>query len=305
MLVLRLINLTRNWMKSIRHVLIVGGVHGDELNGVYLINKFEHPSFRAQLQRSHLTTSTLLANPPSIAVRQRYVDMDLNRCFDRHDLENPGLNNQEQQLAKHIYRKIQENPVDFLLDLHTTTANMGLTLILGSDRPLNLLLAAHLSRLNPLVRVLQLTSTHSQERLRSLCPLGFTLEAGPIFKTTLDAHLFFQTEMLVHAILDYLNDWNQGTLNPTPRTLKLYKQISIVEFPCNQDGDVTAMLHPDRQGQDYQPLSPGDPLFIGFDGTDIYYEGEEVVYPVFVHEGAYWEKGIAMYLTTEKEVEVS
>ncbi|MFM6278863.1 MAG: succinylglutamate desuccinylase/aspartoacylase family protein, partial [Dolichospermum sp.] len=51
-------------MKSenkLNRVLIVGGTHGNELTGVYLIKKFE--KFPELINRSNFETLTLLANP--------------------------------------------------------------------------------------------------------------------------------------------------------------------------------------------------------------------------------------------------
>ena len=39
------------------------------------------------------------------------------------------------------------------MDLHSTTANMGVTLIVDNDEPFNLQLAAYLSYVNPSVKV--------------------------------------------------------------------------------------------------------------------------------------------------------
>ena len=62
------------------------------------------------------------------------------------------------------------------------------------------------------------------------------------------------------------------------------------------------MIHPQRQFQDYQPLNPGEPIFITFDGQEIFYEGTSTVYPIFINEAAYYEKGVAMCLTQKKTV---
>jgi aspartoacylase len=62
------------------------------------------------------------------------------------------------------------------------------------------------------------------------------------------------------------------------------------------------MIHPQLQGRDYEELKPGDPLFLTFDGKTIYYEEESSVYPVFINEAAYYEKGIAMCFTRKEQV---
>lgn len=290
-------------MKHVRNVLIVGGVHGNELNGIYLVKTLEQQP--ALLERSHLTATTLLANSDAIHQNRRYVEMDLNRCFDRDDLTNPDLHLHEQQLAKQIYRQVQAQPIDFVVDLHTTTANMGLTLILSSDHPLNVAIAAHLSILSPLVKILLLSPQSATRRLRGLCPLGFTLEAGAIAQGTLDANLFFASRRLIGETLDYWNCWNQGNMPSLPSEATVYEHVQTLDFPRDADGNVIAMVHPDRHGQDYGAIAPGDPLFMGFDGSVIPYDGQDVLYPIFIQESAYWEKGIAMYLTRKKQMPIS
>lgn len=50
-----------------------------------------------------------------------------------------------------------------------------------------------------------------------------------------------------------------------------------------------------------KPLHPGEPIFLSFDGEDIVYEGDSVVYPVFINEAAYYEKGVAMHITQQRQ----
>ena len=290
---------------NIRQALLVGGVHGNELNGIFLVKKFEQPRFRSLIQRSHVTTSTMLANPGAIAICQRYVDMDLNRCFRAKDLDDCSLQGHEQTCAKAIAQTLKHQSPDFVMDLHTTTANMGVTLLLASNHPFNLALAAYLSEGNEWVKVLHVTSTQSDGRLRALCPLGLTLEAGPIAQGSLDARLFFQTEQIIFKILDYINAWNQGQPLTTPDICTIYDHIDTLDFPRSATGDISAMVHPQLHGHDYHALHPGDPLFIDFDGNVTCYEGEKTVYPVFIQESAYLEKGIALYLTTRRQVSIA
>ncbi len=66
------------------------------------------------------------------------------------------------------------------------------------------------------------------------------------------------------------------------------------------------MLHPERLGRDWQPLRQGDPLFLDGEGATLAYVPptgleDRVVWPVFINEAAYGEKGIALSLT-QREV---
>jgi aspartoacylase len=77
-----------------------------------------------------------------------------------------------------------------------------------------------------------------------------------------------------------------------------------VDYPKQQDGKIFAMVHPELQDKDYQALNPGDPMFITFDNKAIVYEGASTVWPIFINEAAYYEKGIAMCLTQRQQINI-
>lgn len=54
---------------------------------------------------------------------------------------------------------------------------------------------------------------------------------------------------------------------------------------------------PSSQDRDFEPLQPGAPIFQMFNGEDVLYQGEPTVYPVFINEAAYYEKGVAFFQT--------
>lgn len=287
--------------KTINRVAIVGGTHGNELTGVYLVKKFEQ--FSHLIQRPNFETVTLLANPQAVEARKRYIDIDLNRCFKPQDLHNPMLVNVEQGRAKEIAKQIQKWNVDVLIDIHSSTANMGLTLILFNEHPFLLGLVAYLSAMNPAVKVLQnKQSAQESPYLRSLCELGFTLEVGSVPQGVLNAELFQQTEELITMILDYIEHYNHGKKVPIPSALTLYQHSGSIDYPRNEDGEIQAMVHPQLQFKDYEVLNPGEPIFLNFDGSVRSYPGKSAIYPVFINEAAYYEKGIAMCLTAKKTV---
>ncbi|MFN6471528.1 MAG: aspartoacylase [Nostoc sp. SerVER01] len=294
-------------MNQMNRVAIIGGTHGNEFTGAYLIQKFAQ--FPELITRSSFETVTLLANPQSFAATRRYLDKDLNRCFLRQDLQNPTLNSYEELQAKSIQSSLASNgdkQADFILDLHSTTANMGLTIILVNTHPFNLKLAAYLSKINPLVKVYYcyFKSVEENPFVNSLCELGFAIEVGPIAQGVLKASLFQQTEELIHVVLDYLEQFNQGEIPTTNETLTLYHHLSVVDYPKKQDGTIFGMIHPQLQDKDYQALNPGDPMFLTFDNKTIVYQGESTVWPVFINEAAYYEKGIAMAFTQKQQLKI-
>lgn len=292
-------------MNQINRVAIVGGTHGNEFTGAYLIQKFAQ--FPHLITRPSFETVTLLANPKAFAAGRRYVEKDLNRCFLKQDLQDQTLSSYEELQAKSIQNRLAsvgDKQADFILDLHSTTANMGLTIILVNSHPLNLQLAAYLSQISPLVKVYRSSFKSIAENpfVNSLCELGFAFEVGPIAQGLLKSTLFQQTEELVYAVIDYLEQFNQGKISPTNAPLILYDHLSVVDYPKKQDGTIFGMIHPELQDKDYQALNPGDPVFLTFDNKTIVYEGESTVWPIFINEAAYYEKGIAMCLTQRQQI---
>ncbi|AVH73908.1 aspartoacylase [Nostoc sp. 'Lobaria pulmonaria (5183) cyanobiont'] len=296
-------------MSQIERVAIVGGNHGNELTGVHLVKKFQqYPNL---INRASFETLALLGNLKAIEEGKRYIEKDLNRCFMNQDLKNPQLSSYEETRAKAIQQILQppNQPfVDVIVDLHSTTANMGLSLIFSDMHPFLLRLGAYLSSINPLVKVCINQQSKEDGYLRCLCELGFVIEVGAVAQNILNAELFQKTEQLIYAVLDYFEGCNQGNVPQTSNHLTLYKYIKTIDYPRSDAcgglrlrGEIQAMIHPQLQFRDYEPLHPGDPMFLTFEGKDIFYEGESTVYPIFINEAAYYEKGIAMYLSQKQE----
>lgn len=292
-------------MNHIKRLAIVGGTHGNELTGVYLVKKFhKYPDL---IKRSSFETISLLGNTQAIALCKRYIEQDLNRCFTGQNLVTDKNLSYEQLRAKEIQKILQpqnQDSVNAIIDLHTTTANMGLCIILGTMHPLLLRLAAHLSAINPFLKVYIHRESKNSGFLRSLSELGLAIEVGAVAQGILNAELFKQTEQLVYSILDFFEECNQGKIPQHNNTLTLYQFFCAVDYPRNENGEIKAMIHPQLQFRDYEPLYPGDPIFLTFENEEILYEGESIVYPIFINEAAYYEKGIAMYFSHKQVINI-
>ncbi len=285
--------------KKIKKVALVGGTHGNEMTGVYLIKKFQkNPQLIA---RNSFDIFTLLGNPRAIEIRQRYVETDLNRCFSQQSLADLNSILYEQKLAQEIANKIKENQTDLIIDLHSTTSQMGLTIIISDGHPFHLQLAAYLSSINPSLKILKYSSSQEDLLLRGLTELGFAIEVGAVAQGVLDGALFQKTEQLVYRLLDGLEKYNQDEHFSRNNSLTLYQVIERIDYP--RDGEeIIAMIHPNLQFKDYQPLNPGEPLFLTFEGETLTYQGEMTVYPVFINEAAYYEKRVAMCFAEKREI---
>jgi len=115
-------------------VAIVGGTHGNEKNGVYLAKYFQ--SSEQARSRPSFESTVILSNVAAIKKNVRYVEEDMNRCFFMKDLANAEHTaTLEARRAKEIdgiigpKRPKLAPAMDFVIDLHNTTANTGVALM--------------------------------------------------------------------------------------------------------------------------------------------------------------------------------
>jgi len=285
-------------MERISKILLCGGTHGNEMTGIRLVQQWMQDP--APIQRPGLDVHLLLANPEAIELCRRYVGFDLNRAFTANllDPKTPALYSDVER-AREINRdfgpKGSEHACDLAIDLHNSTANMGITLILNRLDPALRRISAIIATEYPLVHILfQPEDVDQLPYLPSLAKRDITVEVGPQAHGTLRASLFSQTRAVVLRLLDLIVAWNEETISLTPIPVPVFTQIASVDYPRNADGDVSAMIHPEREGRDFEPVYPGDPLFQSFAGERIPWQGPHALWPCFLGEAAYLEKHIAL-----------
>ncbi len=102
-------------------ILIIGATHGNELLGTKLYA-------RLLQRRSPLLENIdfVIGNPRAFTVKQRYIDDDLNRSYQRAGDE------YEVHRAREIKRYIELTKPDLVLDMHTTNCVQLNCLIVGS-----------------------------------------------------------------------------------------------------------------------------------------------------------------------------
>ncbi len=293
---------------SIKKIAITGGTHGNELTGVYLINKFKkNPNL---VERDSFETIFMHTNLGAMKQCTRYVDIDLNRTFVTKDLSDPTKYCYEDILAKNINEKLgpkgSTNPnVDFIVDLHSTTSDMGLSIVIDNDNKLTWQVAAYIKAMEPKLHIFRWKGdTKEVSFVNSISKDGFAIEVGPIPQGVLRADLFFETEKLVQKILDFFEKYNNNTLDKIPNEIEIYDYIKLLDFPRDEDGEINATVHPNLQDNGYFKLNKGDPVFITLDGEVINYEENDEVYALFINEAAYYEKGFAMCLTKKEVIKI-
>ena len=289
-------------MEKLKNILVVGGTHGNEMTGISLLQYWANSDY---LQRPGLNIDTLLANPQATQLGRRYVDYDLNRAFTKELLDKSNETRSEDiKRAREIAEIYSENGSkfwpDMVIDIHNSTANMGLTLIINNPHPITRSIVAHLAQEFPMVKILQEPILgDNNPYLASIGKLDLTVEIGPQPHGTLNADLFFSTEKLVQRVLDLIVQYNENKLPLASLETTYFEQSDAVDYPRNSKHELDAMIHPNLWGADYQALEKGAKVFVDFSGNAIQWKGE-TTWPCFIGEVAYLEKIIAFIKTDKK-----
>lgn len=298
-------------LNKINTVTIVGGTHGNEYTGIYLLKKWrKSPNL---LSRKGIDVSTLFANTNAFRDNRRYLDCDLNRQFTIPDLDNSELSNYEQSRAKAINAELgpknsasQKTNTDFIIDLHNTTSNMGPSLILLQSDDFNLKLAAYVKMHMPEAVIIMEDQKPLAEQayLCSIAPQGVIVEIGPQPQSVIRQDIMDWMEAMTGHILDYVSLQSSNALPELPATVDMFEYTETLKLPMDEQGGRIGMVHKNVQDQDFKPLHPGAPIFTLFEGGELNWEGDYVAYPHFINEAAYYDNNLAMSLSKKVVVEV-
>lgn len=317
----------------VKTLCISGGTHGDELHGVYLVKNWLKTDCHChEIKRSSFRTHTVLCNPRATEKCVRYLDVDLNRQLTPENIfsseEQKGETPYEVKRARELYFQFQDDTtggkgVDFWLDLHNTTANMGPCFILTHSSPFSLHIAAHVQSEFPEIHILELegifekvvfkneqqgreaarpqVSTLLTGSVSSLGKEGFALEVGPLSHGTLNATMYNFTKEIICCLLDAVEEFNRGR-EFEEKAIEVFKFLGPVHYSSDAEGEISAILYPDLNGKDWKPLNPGDPLFLSFSGEVIPFQGDHTVWPVFINEAVYFRNKIALAVTMKQNI---
>lgn len=289
--------------KPIR-IAVVGGTHGNERGGILVVEEMrrrpEAWSFPG------LSIETFLGNPAAIAANRRYLEKDLNRCFGPVGPDSGHEGCLEERRAREIRELLVPGgePFDLVIDLHNTTAQMGVTWILTSARPWPWCLGARAQETDPDVNLYFTPETQeSNVFLPSLGREEITLEIGSAIHGT-PVHWAYEAALgqvrLILETLASLPEDHDPVADLRGRDFPYYLEGETVDYPRAPDGTPCGVVHRDLLGRDYLPVVAGDCLFHDLHaGSTLRHEGE-TFWPVFVAEAAYVEKGIAFVKTTRR-----
>lgn len=279
--------------KVIRKVAVVGGTHGNERLGVELIRQYTADS--SSIQRRTFSTSFLLANPAAVNANRRFVSEDLNRQFTGYMIGNTALASSsvegkqaevinsllgpkrlnalpslsspssDQQLPQSSEEQ-QLPGSDFIIDLHSSTANTGLVaMISGIRHDFFARRIAH--RLTTAIPELRVTSSPGNKgdsySLDSVSPSGLAFEVGPLAHGTIDYDLLNKSRLLVSQTLDAIEEYNLAILNEArannhPDTDTRLVSVDYAPLAIDRKS-FPGMIHYERVGQVTYPERPLSP----------------------------------------------
>lgn len=297
-------------LPALRRVAICGGTHGNEMTGVYLVPELERQQKEKGDAAWSVPLTTVLSNPRAIKACSRYIDKDLNRCFTSPILSSPISEDtpyeiqRAQELNSLLGPKGSEDAVDIIIDLHNTTANMGLSIISYEwSNSVCFQIFKHLQDkiTNVPVRLVLINVPPVEAfSLESVAKCGVSLEVGPQPQGVVRADIFNIMKQGVDAVLDWTETFNSGK-KIEGGEVEVYLMQKSMDYPRDpKTGKPTAAIHPQLQDQDFCLLQRGDPVFLTFSGETLSYEEEEPLHPLFINEAAYYEKGIAFHLARKK-----
>jgi aspartoacylase len=283
-------------------VLVVAGTHGNERNAPWLLEHWRaHPG---SLASAGLELALVIGNPEAHAGNRRYLDRDLNRSFDPALLADASRSEREVARAHQLLDQHGPEgqwPCRAVLDLHSTTSAMGNSLVVYGRRPEDLALAAGIQHMLGLPVYLHEADQAQTGFLVERWSCGLVIEVGPVPQGVIQQRICRQTQLALEAALAVLAQAAEGALRLPPR-LVVHRHLGSLDLPRGADGNPLACLDGSRQHRDWWPLRSGEPLFRSAHGEALPYivppeRVDEPVWPVFVNEAAYGEKGIALSFT--------
>ncbi|MGF1682244.1 aspartoacylase [Photobacterium minamisatsumaniensis] len=292
---------------TIDTVAIVGGTHGNEFSGIYLLRKWQQsPSL---VKRETFATETVFANPKAFEENKRYLDCDMNRQFGLGDLDDDNLANYEQSRAKVLNAQLGPKgnaKTDFIIDLHNTTSNMGPSLILLQSDAFNRQLGAYVKMQMPdaVVVLEDQVSVEEHYFLSSITSQGVIVEVGPQPQSVIRQDILDWMDEMTSHILDFVDLYNQDCLPELPASYEAFKYHETLKLPEDESGERAGMVHRAVQDADFKVLNNGDPIFTLFDGSEVCWDGDYEAYPHFINEAAYYDNNLAMSLAKKVTVEV-
>jgi len=252
-------------------VVVVGGTHGNEYTGVWLEKALRDK------------TDTLVGNPAAVEANRRFLDEDLNRCFLRSKLDAPPKTveaRRAREVDAELGPKGSDAAADLVIDLHTTTANMGVTMICDAWCPFALRAAVYVKQQlddpsNKVFGDVKIMYNDEQDKenapyLASVGKAGLQIEVGPTPQGVVRWDVVDATKRALDAVLDLWHKECDGECVSLPDEIDVYsvaEGFTKLSWPVDDDGFPAAVPHESIQDRDWSLLRKGDPLWRDRDGA--------------------------------------
>ncbi len=283
---------------TLKKILIVSGTHGNEINPVWAVNQF---CKQENIIDKSIEYKFVIGNPLAFNNGVRYMDTDLNRSFDFK--KNLDKTNYEFDRATFLVEKFGINSSEncaIAIDLHTTTANMGTSIVMYGRRNVDFCLAALLQNKFGLPIYLHENDKNQKGFLVEAWPCGLVIEIGSVAQNFYDPNIVNRFLIILSDLRDEINKLKNNLIK-LPKELIVHVHQGSIDYPREKNGVINGIIHPERINQDWKMIKKGDPLFLDSQGIIHKYDGNQLTWPVFIGEVAYKEKKIAMSYT-KKEV---
>tara|TARA_Y100001933_G_C18993721_1_gene561612 strand:- start:446 stop:1345 length:900 start_codon:yes stop_codon:yes gene_type:complete len=283
--------------------LVISGTHGNEINPIWAVKKFQN-LFLADCKNCNL--EFILGNPKAYEKKLRYIDVDLNRSFNIKKSEHNKYfyEIERSKFLVNQYGLKGINPFQVAIDLHTTTSNMGTSIVLYGRREKDFCLAGLLQSKFGLPIYLHEKDNNQVGFLVEAWPCGLVIEIGPVAQNHYDAQIVERFLIILRFLNNLIIDFKKGIIK-LPQEISVFVHQKSIDYPRDDNLNISALIHPSRTNQDWKSIEAGQPLFLDTNGKTIDYEGKEKLFPVFIGEAAYREKRIAMSFTKRETIKCS
>jgi len=286
---------------TVQRILIVSGTHGNEINPVWAVKQFNK---KENSLNNGIEYEYIIGNPVAYEKGYRYIDLDLNRSFKEINNYNQYKNNiYEINRANFLVDQFGihgSKPCQIAIDLHTTTANMGTSIVMYGRRFKDFCLAALLQNKFGLPIYLHEKDKVQTGFLVEAWPCGLVIEIGAVAQNFYDQNIINRFSLIISSLREEI-DKLKNNLIVLPKELVVYVHQESIDYPRDENVNIDGLIHPERINHDWKMIKKGDPLFLDSKGIIHKYEGDQLIWPVFIGEVAYKEKKIAMSYT-KKEV---
>ncbi len=297
-----------------KKIHLFGGTHGNERLGVHLVQALKQKDISFNTKFSLVP---VLANPQASRRNSRYIHNDLNRLF-KEESYHSHKTNFEIQRVQELHK--QFDSVDFIIDLHSTTSNMGNSIIITEWNSYILEICKIIIETTPNTFILY--EDVLEGSLESLSKKAITLEVGPIGQGVANLKLFNDYKQVFQNILDAIEKVEHlSNLSTKPLSVKpikdfcyFYRTPFKIDYPRDSDGYPQVFIHSSLEGKDYQPLSLNQSIFINHKNESLTLidlnlpqellkkiQSGKKMCPIFIGEAAYIEKGIAFVIVEKIE----